>query len=90
MANQVGGMVWVLDTPGATPIFRTRVWIQEVYWKNPGNINDVFTLTDINGNLIVDGRCEVAGQSQVWKPVADFNGLILSALVSGTVEITIR
>lgn len=38
-----------------------------VYWFNPLNVGDVFTITDAGAvNVLLQGRCEVANQSQVF------------------------
>lgn len=70
-------------TPHAGPIF-----LKEIYWLNPATIGDLFTVTDGNGNVIKAGRCEVAGQSQVFqmydKQVTDFQVTVLG---SGTLYI---
>lgn len=45
----------------------TDIALDEVYWYNPTNIGDTFTLTLGDGTQVIrQGRCEVAAQSQVF------------------------
>lgn len=61
--------------------------IVRVYWYNPITPGDTFVLTDIAGDIIVQGRCEVANQSQWFDfsamPV-EVTGVAMGALSSGT------
>lgn len=57
-----------------------------VYWFNPATPGDLCTLTDNNGAIIWEGRCETANISQVFylpNPVT-VDGYQVTVLGSGT------
>lgn len=46
----------------------SELMLKEVYWYNPSNIGDTFSLTQADGQTVIrNGRCEVANQSQVFR-----------------------
>jgi hypothetical protein len=57
-----------------------------VYWFNPVNVGDQVAFQDSDGNLIWQGRCEVANQSQLFRfPAAiSIAGYQIPTLTSGT------
>jgi hypothetical protein len=58
----------LMNTAGSLPY--SPFHLREIYWLNPLAIGDTFTVTDGQGNVIKTGRCEVAGQSQVFQMYA--------------------
>jgi hypothetical protein len=49
-----------------TTIVLTRpILAKRVEWFAPITIGDTIQATDLNGNIIVEGKCEVASQSQI-------------------------
>jgi len=66
------------------------VFIKFVYWYNPTNINDLVSLKDANGRVILLLRCEVANESQ-WAPLwSSFQNIYCDDMDSGTLYIYIR
>ena len=55
------------------------------YWFNPANIGDTIILQDDAGNLIWEGRCEVANQSQIitFPREIEVNGFQVPTISSG-------
>jgi hypothetical protein len=73
---------------GALPT-NSELNLLEVYWLNPTNIGDTFSMTTVDGQAIIaNGRCEVANQSQLFqmygKRISDF---AVPTLASGTLYI---
>lgn len=70
---------------GGQKVGRTSIII--VYWFNPSSVGDTFTLTNNEGNVILQGRCEVANQSQWFDfslmPIS-VDGVGCAQLSSGT------
>jgi hypothetical protein len=68
------------------------VQVTRVYWENPTTIAHTFQIVDAAGTVLLEGRCEVANQSQafdfvnarIWK---DFQ---VTTLSSGTLWIYTR
>ncbi len=63
--------------------------VAAVYWYQPINIADTVTLQDSDGNLIWQGYCEVANQSEVFRfpqPIT-VPGYKVPTLGSGTLYI---
>ena len=73
---------------GALPS-NSELNLLEVYWLNPTNIGDTFSMTTVDGNTtLVTGRCETANQSQLFlmygRRISDF---AVPTLASGTLYI---
>jgi hypothetical protein len=97
MANGFSSNPIKVDTPfstsyktaaGALPT-NSELNLLEVYWLNPATIGDTFSMTTVDGNMILaTGRCEVANQSQLFqmygKRISDF---AVPTLSSGTLYI---
>jgi hypothetical protein len=92
----------MLNSAGKTPFAMTQGLVIsgvgvliKVYWFNPGSPGDTFVLTNAaTGAILLQGRCEVAGQSQLFDQTnglaaEQFNGLGCSQLSSGTLLVTI-
>ncbi len=66
--------------------------VVKVYWFNPTAIGNAFTITDGTGKVLIEGRCEVANQSQVFdfpKPIR-WKNFQVTVLGSGTLLIYAR
>jgi len=87
MANNIGGRVWALDTPGATTIFSSMLKVTMVEWFNPTVIGHLMQLTDLEDRVLLDGRAEAANQSRVFRPTTWWHGLKVPTLQSGIVYI---
>jgi hypothetical protein len=68
--------------------------IEKVYWFNPQNVGDTVDIGDpVSGETILDLRCEVANQSQIFdwtanpRILADFQ---VGQISSGTLYIYTR
>lgn len=49
-----------------TTIVLTRpIMAKRIEWYSPITIGDTIQATDLNGNVIIQGKCEVASQSQI-------------------------
>jgi hypothetical protein len=81
VANNIGSRVWYLDTASTTPIWLAQVWIKFIEWYNPANA-DQFQLTDVNGNPIVAGIAEAAGDTQTFNLENQYRGLVLKSLTT--------
>lgn len=87
MAN-VFKNVWIIDTASATVLWQGPWRPKMIYWFNPINIGDTFVITDINGNVHLQGRCEVANQSQIFNVDNWYqNGMVVPTLASGKLHI---
>jgi hypothetical protein len=64
------------------------IQIVSIYWYNPSAVGDTFQIVDAAGNIIKEGRCEAANQSQEFdmhgKLVGDYK---VTTLSSGKLEI---
>lgn len=90
MAN-VFKEVWIIDTAGSTILWQGPWRPKIVYWFNPTAAGDTFSMQDINGNVILEGRCETINVSQVFNLDNWYqNGLKVPTLVSGKLEIHLR
>lgn len=76
MANNLTSNPIAVDTVFTTPAFaasneqptNSELMIKEIYWYNPINIGDTFSITLADGTTVIrQGRCEVANQSQVFR-----------------------
>jgi hypothetical protein len=96
MANVLNFNPYKVDTVmtssffNSTPIIPALGPLQllEIYWLNPLTVGDTFVVTDGHGNVIKTGRCEAAGQSQIFqmygKKISDFQ---VTTLASGVLYI---
>lgn len=64
MANLITTDPLILDT-AATIAFTRPLLVKRIEWLTPLLTTDAVSLTDLNGNIIVQGKCEVASQSQI-------------------------
>jgi len=93
MFNAAGKNPVSWTTNGQT-IYGTGTLIK-VYWFNPANSGDTFTITDLAGNVKLTGRCENSNQSQIFDESNGLaaqqflNGLVCYQISSGTLEVTI-
>jgi hypothetical protein len=87
MENDVTGRVWILVTPGEEVLSEKTVKVKYVYWLNPIAVGDGFEMVDLNEDVVLVGRCEVANGSQVFNLECLFNGLKLPVLDSGTLYV---
>lgn len=97
MANNLTSNPIAIDTIFTSPTFanstklptNSELKLFEVYWYNPVNIGDTFSITLADGQTVIrQGRCEVANQSQVFRMwgirIKDFT---VPTLGSGTIFI---
>ena len=100
MAAVISTRVWVfgvgdfaaLTAAQLTQVKNSKIKIKMIYWSVPSTAvpnTDLFSITDADGNLIQDGKCEVAGQSQIFNKDNWFNGIGGITLTTGTLEINI-
>jgi hypothetical protein len=95
MANTFQNNPIVIDTVmvvtylNSSPPNKLAIYPRKIYWLNPANIGDTFVINDPQGNLLFEGRCEVANQSQYFDaPVSDkWRDFIVNTLASGTLII---
>jgi len=90
MANIVSGSYIPIAVSSASGTAKSgQLRIKNVYWFNPTNIADAVSLQDENGNVIWEGRCEVANQSQdkTFPREICVNGYKVPTLDSGTLYI---
>jgi len=52
-------------TATTTIILSRPILAKRIEWYAPITIGDTIKATDLNGNVIVEGTCEVASQSQI-------------------------
>lgn len=90
MANDFTTKVWIIDTAGATSSYPDMVHIKTVYWRNPVTPGDTAVIQQKNGKTLLDMRCEVANQSQIYNLDNKYQGFIVPTLASGTLEIHIK
>lgn len=64
MANDITQNPILLDTT-ATIAFNRPILVKRIEWYKPQSIGDSFTITDLNSNILNEGTCEVALQSQI-------------------------
>lgn len=86
--DKVYGATWVLDTTGT--ITTEKVYIAYIYWDGCTTDGHDMILTDGDGNLVwqdLEGEEGIAHMFSIQRPV---DGLILSTLGSGNVQITVR
>jgi hypothetical protein len=93
MANVLTSVPYKIDTASGTS-FKAQgglpnnqpITVTGVYWLNPVTIGDTFV---ISGGLVLNGRCEVAAQSQFFQliPGVLANDFTVSTLASGTLWI---
>lgn len=89
MANDVSARPWFVDTVGTLWPY-SQVYVKFIEWVKPQNIGDEFELTDINGKSIVRSSAQVANDIQTFNLENWFNGVVLSALDSGTLRIHVK
>jgi len=96
MAAVISTRVWIFGpgdyaalTAAQKLQLRTAVRIASIYWKSPTNIADTFSILDNSGNIIQDGVCEVALQSQYFNKNNWFQGVTAVNVSTGTLEINI-
>jgi len=66
------------------------VYIKFIKWHNPTTAGQLCTLTDDNGRIIADFKCEVDEESQ-WAPIwSYFPSIYVSDMDSGTLYIYTR
>jgi hypothetical protein len=96
MANVVNGVNPLkLDTADANWAAMglkspNALFISKIEWYKPASIGDTFSILDAGGNVLVEGTCEVALQSQVYpfQPQRQWSkatGWYLSQISSGTI-----
>lgn len=64
MANTLTCNPLFINT-AATMAFTRPILAKRIEWLTPVNIGDKVVIADLNGNLILQGTCEVASQSQI-------------------------
>ena len=76
--------------PGDTTNLRNSATeVKRMEWFSPSNVGDQMIITDINGNVIMQAKCEAIGVSQVlWSPgrpalLLKMGGWVLSTLTTG-------
>lgn len=90
MANVFKGMQWKLDTESATAVFTGQVNFDSFYWEAPDSVGDDLVVTDGDGNVVLQAKCEAAGQSQYFFVSGWAKGLALLTLDSGTLFVNIN
>ena len=92
MANDLAARPIKVDTAmGANANLGRPLRVKKVYWENPTTIAHTFVIGDGStaAKVLLEGRCEVAGQSQVF----DFpdpqvwKNFIVGTLASGIIWI---
>lgn len=67
--------------------------VEKVYWYQPINQADTFVIEDAAGNILWQGYCESANQSQLFDWSANpriWSDFRVTNLASGSLEITLR
>lgn len=90
MANDLSTVVWKLDTAGGGVLRTHQIKIKYVVWVNAAAVNDTFTLLDMNGKEILSGVANAANQMQAYDLENWYQGINLSQLSSGRIEVHIR
>lgn len=93
ISASLGNPIIVTGTTDTNDVIHARsaaMLIKFVYWYNPTNINDLISLKDDNGRVILSLRCEVAKESQ-WAPIwSYFDSINCDDMDSGTLYIYTR
>ena len=81
----------VTGTTSTSESISTKLtFIKFVYWFQPTTKGHLLSLKDTNGNIITQGYCEGANESQ-WLPVfGAFKGITCDDMDSGSLYIYIR
>lgn len=95
MANNFNQLPIRVDTAmtvtyqNSSPPNNLSIYPTLVYWFNPGTIGDSFSIVDSAGNVLLQGRAEVANQSQIFAIPGGtrWNDWKATTLVSGVLEI---
>lgn len=100
MANNFTSNPIQVDTVFTSPTFasatklptNSELTLHEIYWYNPTNIGDTFSITLADGQTVLrNGRCEVANQSQVFRMWGiRIRNFTVPTLTSGTLFIYYR
>lgn len=64
MANTITTNPLILNTT-ATIAFTRPILVKRIEWYKPQSVGDTFSITDLAGNVLNEGTCEVALQSQI-------------------------
>lgn len=87
MANNTTGPIWVLDTPGTITVDDVR--IERIAWKNATTVNHTAKVTDVSGNTIWEDFAAGATYSTSEPVFREVTGLVVEALDSGKLYISI-
>lgn len=60
-----GSYIPIAVSSASSTVKNGEIRFKMAYWFNPTNIGDAVSVQDSNSNVIWEGRCEVANQSQV-------------------------
>jgi hypothetical protein len=69
MANDLAARPLKIDTAMGTPANLGRpLRVKKVYWENPTTLAHTFVIDDgsTGAKVLIEGRCEVANQSQAF------------------------
>lgn len=89
MANVLKPKMLKIDTASATPIWNTRVKINNITVSKMTTVGHQAVITDVNGNPILDFLAsEINDVEQVYFNTW-FNGIVVPTLTSGVVDITL-
>lgn len=78
------------DTAAAVSIFSGKVFVRHIYWFDPAAAAHLCTITDGDGNPILELRAEADDISQFYTLDMHFDGISISDMDSGTLFIYIR
>lgn len=91
MANDLRARPWVIDTPGATVLWKSWIKAENIEFSGytAGDVDNA-VVTDMNGREIVQFDGAVDKSPQFSTKVEWFQGLIVPTLTSGKIKIYIK
>jgi len=87
--NQIGPRYFVIDTPGATPVWLTWVNVVSIIWSGPTAIGHQATVKNASGSrLIFDAKASEANDFEMERLSCGWvEGLLIETLQSGKLTI---
>ena len=77
-------------TAASVEIFDEKVFVRHIYWFDPSTAAHLCTITQSNGDPLIEIRAEVDHTSQFYTLDMYVDGLAVSDMDSGTLYIYIR
>ena len=87
MANNLTANPWVVDTPSATPIFRTYAKLRHIEFTSYAVDADNCVVNDQNGVTVWVGNGNPALESERSGSIGWVNGVVVPTLTAGKVLI---